>query len=176
MDKINWADAKTAYITGTESYADLALRLGIAKSHLSRVAAREKWPEARRKYREKTVTKAAQLASRAHARKLSKIYEASNMLDTMVLRMLETLTKEGFEIINGNGTPCRELESLSKALLNNDELKRRLNNMLLPKEAAQLDIAREKLELDRKRMEKDEQADRTITIEFADPEMQDYAK
>lgn len=166
MEKIDWTAAKTAYITGRESYPKLAARFGVSQSQLSKVGTKEKWPKLRKEYREKTVRKAAEKASRAQVKELAKIYEASNILDGIMVALLKELSEHGLDTIMGNGTPGRELESLSKALLNNDELKRRLNGILLPREAERLKLDREKFEVEKKKMEMEHSTDRTLKVEL----------
>lgn len=179
MNKIDWAEAKTAYITGEESYAALAERLGIAKSVLSKTATAQKWPKLRKQYREKTVTRAVQKASRAHAKKLAGVYEASEVLDGVIMALLNSLKEEGLSVIMGNGTPGRELESLTKALLNNDELKRRLNGMLMPRDAERIKLDREKLEIEKKKLaaiEAQNGIDKTVRVEYGGDGTEEYAQ
>jgi hypothetical protein len=166
MEKIDWTAAKTAYITGRESYPKLAARFGVSQSQLSKVGTKEKWPKLRKEYREKTVRKAAEKASRAQVKELAKIYEASNILDGIMVTLLKELSEHGLDTIMGNGTPGRELESLSKALLNNDELKRRLNGILLPREAERLKLDREKFEVEKKKLEMEHSTDNRLVVQF----------
>lgn len=166
MEKIDWTAAKTAYITGRESYPKLAARFGVSESQLSKVGTKEKWPKLRKEYREKTVRKAAEKASRAQVKELAKIYEASNILDGIMVALLKELSENGLDTIMGNGTPGRELESLSKALLNNDELKRRLNGILLPREAERLKLDREKFEVEKKKLEMEHSTDNRLVVQF----------
>lgn len=168
MGKIDWTAAKTAYITGTDSYPKVAARFGASVSQLSKVGTKEKWPQLRREYREKTVKKAAEKASRAQADALAEIYKASDLLDMVVVTLLRELKENGLEAIMGNGTPGRELESLSKAILNNDELKRRLNGILLPRDAERLRLDREKLELEKKKAEEESNTDKTLKVQMDD--------
>lgn len=64
---------------------------------------------------------------------MAKTITASNMLDDAALALLRELTENGLESLLSTRQPCRELESLSKALLNSDELKRKLLGLLSPK-------------------------------------------
>lgn len=175
MEKIDWAAAKTAYVTGSESYRALAKRFGISYTELQQRGAKEKWVKARREHREQTVRKACQIASRAKAKELAKIYEASDLLDRVVVELLKTLAAEGLEAISGNGTPGRELESLSKAILNNDELKRRLNGILMPRDEERLRLDREKLEMEKKKLEMESTTDRTLKVVLTD-DLEEMAK
>lgn len=179
MSRIDWTEAKTAYITGEESYAELAERLGVGKTQLGKIATAQKWPKLRRQYREKTVTRAVDKASRAHARKLATVYEASELLDQSIMALLNQLKDDGLKLIMGNGTPGRELESLTKALLNADELKRRLNGMLSPRDAERLKIDREKLEIEKRKLaaqEAQESGARSVQVEFVGAEIEELSK
>jgi len=179
---IDFSEIKTAYITGDESYAKLSERYGVSKSHLTKTATAQKWPKLRKQYREKTVERAVQKVSRAHAKKLATVYEASELLDKATMKLLNTLEDEGLDAIMKNGQPGRELESLSKALLNADELKRRLNGMLMPRDAERLRLDREKLELDKKRAEEERlrrEEEKTVSkdVNFTiEPELQEFVK
>ena len=175
MEKIDWAAAKTAYVTGSEGYRTIAARFGVHRNEVAERGRREGWVQARREYREKTVHKACQIASRAQAKELARIYEASDLLDRVVVELLKALASDGLEAISGNGTPGRELESLSKAMLNNDELKRRLNGMLLPRDAERLRIDREKLEMEKKKLEMVRDSDKTLKVVLTD-ELEEMAK
>lgn len=179
MSRIDWTEAKTAYITGEESYAELAARLGVGKTQLGKIATAQKWPKLRRQYRDKTVTRAVDKASRAHARKLATVYEASELLDQSIMTLLTRLKEDGLSAIMANGTPGRELESLTKALLNADELKRRLNGMLSPRDAERLKIDREKLELEKKKLaaqEAQESGARIVQVEFVGEDTQELSQ
>ena len=168
MEIIDWTAAKTAYVTGSESYRELAIRFGVSESQMSKKGTRGKWPDLRKEYRAKCAKRALEKASRAQANKLAKIYEASDILDQVVMELLMALKNDGLDTIMGNGTPGRELESLSKTLLNNDELKRRLNGILMPRDAERLKIDREKLDLERKKFEDGTQTDNKIQIVFGE--------
>lgn len=176
MEKIDWNAAKEQYITGSDSYAKLAAQFGVHINVFKERGAREGWVQLRKDFRAKTVHKACQIASRAQAKELAKIYEASDILDGVIVALLTELANQGLDAIMGNGTPGRELESLSKALLNNDELKRRLNGILLPREAERLKLDREKFEVEKKKLEMEHSTDNRIVIEFADPELEALAE
>lgn len=167
MEKIDWNAAKEQYITGSDSYAKLAAQFGVHINCVKERGARENWVQLRKDFRAKTVHKACQIASRAQAKELAKIYEASNILDGIMVALLKELAEDGLTTIMGNGTPGRELESISKALLNNDELKRRLNGILLPREAERLKLDREKFEAEKKKLEMEHGTDNRLRVEIA---------
>lgn len=172
---IDWPAIKTAYITGDESQRDLAARFGVSPSSIAVACKREGWVEDRKKFKRTTVAKATQKASRAQANALAKIVQASDLLDDVLTTLLVRLAQDGLDAISLNGTPGRELESISKAILNNDELKRRLNGILHPRDAERLKLDREKLEMEKKRIEAEENADNRIIFEIA-PDMKELAE
>lgn len=175
MEKIDWNAAKEQYITGSDSYAKLAAQFGVHINVFKERGAREGWVKLRKEFRAKTVHKACQIASRTQAKELAKIYEASNILDGIMVTLLNELATSGLDTIMGNGTPGRELESISKALLNNDELKRRLHGILLPREEERLKLDREKFEMEKKKLEMEHSSDKALKVELVG-ELEEMAK
>ena len=172
MKKIDWAAIKTAYITGDDSQRELSARFGVSYSALADRCRREGWVDERKKLNSRAVAQAMQQATRTRARALARIIEASDALDNVIAAFAARLATEGLEAISLNGQPGRELESLSKALLNSDELKRRLNNMLLPRDEERMKLDRQKLELEKKKQAAEEQSDKKIVFELA-PEIRE---
>lgn len=173
---IDWTAIKTAYITGDESQRQLAVRFGVSSSALADKCRSEDWVAQRKKFRSDTVAKAAQKASRTRAHALAKVIEASDRLDDVLTDLLQKLATEGIGLLVLNGNPGRELESLSKAVLNSDELKRRLNGLLMPRDEARMRIDREKLELEKEKLAKEESKDaKDIEFRLA-PELEELAK
>lgn len=173
---IDWPAIKTAYITGGEGQQKLAARFGVSRSRLSEVSRKEGWVRLRAEHRAKTVQKATQKASRAQADALAKIVQASDILDQVLLTLFERLNVEGLAAISGNGMPGKELESLSRALLNNDELKRRLNGKMMPRDEARIRLDREKWEAEQKRLSAEQASENKVIVQFASTDMEEYAK
>ena len=165
---IDWPAIKTAYITGSEGQQELAKRFGVSRSRLAELCRKEGWVQLRAAHRTATVQKATQKASRAQADALAKIVQASDILDQVLLTLFERLNAEGLAAISGNGMPGKELESLSRALLNNDELKRRLNGKMMPRDEARIKLDREKWEAEQKRMEAEKNSNNTMRFELSD--------
>lgn len=172
---IDWPAIKTAYITGDESIAQLAARFGIGVSRASELCAKEGWVKQRAEYRNSNVEKAVKKASRAQVDALAKIVQASDILDDVLLHLFEVLSKDGLGAIMLNGTPGRELESLSRALLNNDELKRRLNGKMMPRDEARIRLDREKWEAEQKRAAAQEKSDSNVAF-VLDPTLKELAE
>lgn len=166
--QIDWSAIKTAYITGEESQRELAERFGVSRSFLSDKCRREGWVQERQQYNAKTVQQAVRQASRTRARDLAKLIRSSDILDDVVLELFERLSREGLKAISASGAPGRELESLSRALLNNDELKRRLSGKMMPRDEAKLQLEREKLELEKERLRKQDEGGAQMAFEVSD--------
>lgn len=164
---IDWAAIKTAYITGDESQRALCKRFGVGYSALAEKCRKEGWVDARAKWRRDTVAKATQKASRTRARALAKVIEVSDAFDDVLAAFVQKIATEGIDLLVLGGNPCRELESLSKAILNDDELKRRLNGMMMPRDEARIKLDREKLELEKKKAEQEQSGDNKIVFEIA---------
>ena len=173
---IDWTAIKTAYITGDEGFRGLASRFGVSMSAIAAVSKREEWVKQRAEHRNRTAALAIQKASRAQANTLAKIARASDLLDEVLNRLLERLADGDMTAISGNGMPGKELESLSRALLNNDELKRRLNGKMMPRDEARIKLDREKWEAEQKRLAAEQASENKVIVQFVDGDMEDYAK
>lgn len=165
---IDWPAIKTAYITGDEGQHALAARFGVSYSALAERCRKEGWVAARKEYKRHNVEEAVKKASRAQVDALAKIVQASDILDQVLLTLFEKLNEQGLEAISGNGMPGKELESLSRALLNNDELKRRLNGKMMPRDEARIQLDREKLALEKKKLEAEENGDKVMRFELSE--------
>lgn len=172
---IDWSAIRTAYITGEESQRQLADRYGVSRSYLAQRCRRECWVKERQQYNAKTVQRAVQQASRTRARDLAKLIRSSDILDDVMLELFERLSQEGLKAISASGAPGRELESLSRALLNNDELKRRLNGKMMPRDEEKLKLEREKLELEKEKLRAQESGGKDVRFEM-DEELKELSE
>lgn len=83
--KIPWETIKLEYITGDESYRELAEKYGCSFSRLSEIAREESWPEQRVKYRDTVVKKAVQKAVSKESRELAKgLLDAEEAADALL--------------------------------------------------------------------------------------------
>lgn len=160
MEHVDWTEARNAYVTGSESYAALAERMGLRRSEVQRRARAEGWVKLRWGYRRGTPPRTVEEPSPdaretadggRDARVFKKIREASDLIDVVMIRLLREMDGELLMEVCRKGAAGRELEYISKTLLNNDELKRRLYGLLPPKEAERLRFDRERAEWDRQR-------------------------
>lgn len=70
----DWRKIRTEYVTGRESYRQLAKRHGLPVSTLSKVAKKEGWPERRRQYGDKVAAKTEDaMCARTCARELKRL-------------------------------------------------------------------------------------------------------
>ena len=173
---IDWAKIRTAYVTGNESLREIAARFGVSRGEIGRKSSSESWPEQRKKHRDKCATKARQKALRAQSDALAKIWQTQDLMDQAIMRMAEKLAAGEMGVIMGNGTPGRELESITKAIGNSLEIHRARYGLMAPRDAERLKLEREKFEHEKARAEAEKQGtDHTVQVVFAD-EWEDYAK
>ena len=81
MENRDWKRIKTEYITTDTSYRKLAAKYDVPMSTLTRIAIKEKWVEARERYKNKVVTKTVEKMAAKEANKLAKL---RTMTDSMV--------------------------------------------------------------------------------------------
>ena len=165
MDRHDWTPIKTAYVTGSESYATLAERFHVAYSQLAKKAGKEKWPKQREEWRKDVALQAERKASRAQANKLAKLMEASDLLDDGLYTLIAKVA-ESLEVLMISGQPCREASELAKALKTAAEAKRNLYCIPTQAEEAAQKIAAERLNMDKHKAEMDNKVDKEIKVEF----------
>lgn len=165
MNKIDWGPIKTAYVTGSESYAALSKRFGVAFSNLAKKAGREKWPKQREDWRNNVALQAERKASRAQANKLAKLMQASDLLDDGLYTLIEKVA-ESLDVLMISGQPCREASELARALKTAAEAKRNLYCIPTQAEEAAQKIAAERLNMDKHKAEMDGKADKEIKVVF----------
>lgn len=81
VENRDWKRIKTEYITTDTSYRKLAAKYDVPMSTLTRIAIKEKWVEARERYKNKVVTKTVEKMAAKEANKLAKL---RTMTDSMV--------------------------------------------------------------------------------------------
>lgn len=81
VENRDWKQIKTEYITTDTSYRKLAAKYDVPMSTLTRIAIKEKWVEARERYKNKVVAKTVEKMAVKEANKLAKL---RTMTDSMV--------------------------------------------------------------------------------------------
>lgn len=81
VENRDWKQIKTEYITTDTSYRKLSAKYDVPMSTLTRIAIKEKWVEARERYKNKVVAKTVEKMAVKEANKLAKL---RTMTDSMV--------------------------------------------------------------------------------------------
>ena len=114
MAAVNWEAAKTEYISGDCSYRDLAKKYGVSNAQIGKKAGREKWPELRKKHREKVVSdlvrknRKTQVSAMEHfarakellAEKITRAVAAVDETDAQAVRQIVAAVKDAQIILN----------------------------------------------------------------------------
>lgn len=77
---VDWLKIKTEYITTDTSYRKLAEKYGVHKNHIAEVGKKEKWPELRVQYRDKTVTETIESIGKQEVDRAARILSVSDAL------------------------------------------------------------------------------------------------
>ena len=163
----NWTEIETQYITGDMSQKELADSLGISYSTLSKVATENKWSDKRKKFRKKTANKGLERAGARISRKLARLAEGTELLIDAALKALGDeqqfyryivtdfkgegviVTKEKiFEKLD-----AKALKDVTAALRDLTAMRRDLFGIPTQSETVAQKIARERLELEKRKVE-----------------------
>ena len=163
----DWTEIETMYITGNMSQKELAESLQISYSTLSKVATENKWSDKRKKFRKKTANKGLERASARISRKLAKLAEGTELLIDAALKALGD-EKQFYRYIvsDGVGEGCsvtkeqifdkldaKALKDVTSALRDLTAMRRDLFGLPTQGETVAQKIAKEKLELEKRKLE-----------------------
>lgn len=185
--KIDWVKLETLYVSGNMSLRELARSEGVSLSTLSGVSAREEWSRKRTQYRDKVKARSLARAQARGAKKLDRMIKAVEKTADMAMKALEDKDQFRRYIVTEGSEGCMEstekvFEKLdTKALKEYAAAMRDLSGMLrdyyglrLPADQVREEIAKEKLELERKRTEaalrEGETGSGEVTVRFVDLE------
>lgn len=87
----DWLKIKTEYITTDTSYRKLAEKYGIPKNQIAEAGKKEKWPELRVQFRDKTVTKTVEKIVEKKARQAAKVGDLADKLMIKLEQAIEEL-------------------------------------------------------------------------------------
>ena len=87
----DWLKIKTEYITTDTSYRKLAEKYGIPKNQIAEVGKKEKWPELRVQFRDKTVTKTVEKIVEKKARQAARVGDLADKLMIKLEQAIEEL-------------------------------------------------------------------------------------
>lgn len=172
---IDWGRLKVAYVTGKQSYKSLAKKYGIQPTAISRRGKDEEWPRLRREYREKAAARAIEKEVGNEAERLSKLINATDSMEDVVVKLFED-AKQFYRhiVINGDKTEenifdkvdTKAIKDLTGALKDLSFVHRNLHGIPTQAEREAQRIAAARLEMDRKKAQLDENADKNISVEL----------
>lgn len=179
--KLDWKAIKTEYITTAISQRDLADKYGIALRTLQQTANKESWFAERKKYKERVVKKSIQKIatkeSNLLARELSvadkitgvleKALKDANQFNRHIIQTREKIGKNekwGVEEKIFDKVDMQSLKQAADTLQAVEKMKRSMLNILTESERTQLEIARERLELEKRKVEVADKTDNEVHV------------
>lgn len=166
---LDWKAIKTEYITTSISQRELAKKRGVSMSTLRRNAQKQGWYEAKKKYQSRVVQKAVQKIetkeSNLLARELSvadkitgvleKTFKDVNQFQRHIVQTKEKKSDsetvwEAKELVF-NKIDMQALKQAADTLQVIEKVKRSILHILTETERVQLEMAREKLELEKQK-------------------------
>ena len=189
--KVNWSKAKTAYVTSNKSYRDIARQYKIAPSVVSKKGKADGWVEARNEYRAQLAAKSIETSQELELNRLRSLQESAMKMCEELQAALnnkdELYTHVGVESLGMGKTKmsewklksidsvkarniCQSLQTMTNTMRNLFEIQTKAQQQ-------QLELAREKMQLERERAERDakDNEDTVYTVEYAQ-DMERYSK
>ena len=163
----NWTEIEAQYIAGEMSQKELAESLGISYSTLAKVATANKWSVKRKKFRQKVANKGLERAGARIAKKLAKLADGTELLIDAALKALGDEQQFYRYIVTdgvGEGVgvtkekifqklDSKALRDVTAALRDLTAMRRDLFGIPTQGESVAQKIAKEKLELEKKKLE-----------------------
>lgn len=189
--KVNWSKAKTAYVTSNKSYKDIAKQYKVAPSVVSKKGKEDGWVEARNEYRAKLAKKSIDASQEME---IDRLRSLQNSAMKMCERLEKTLNDEnelymhagvegkgdGLSVITEKrlqSVDAGKVRNLCSALQTMTNTMRNLFEIQTKAQQQQLELAREKMQLERERADRDAKnnEDTVYTVEYAQ-DMERYSK
>lgn len=163
----NWQEIEAQYIAGDMSQKELAESMGVSYSTLAKMATANKWSEKRKKFRQKAAKKGLERAGARISRKLSKLANGTELLIDAALKALGDPEQfYRYVVTNGTGEGCsvtteeifgkldaKALKDVTSSLRDLLAMRRDLFGLPTHGETVAETIAREKLELEKRKLE-----------------------
>lgn len=185
---IDWNTVKTEYVTTRSTYSQLSEKYHVSIGNISKVSRREGWREQRKKFEQKVFTKTANKAAAKEANHLARLMDATNKAIGVAMEAFEDDKQFNRYIVTdglgGGATETNErifskvdtkaLKDLTGVLKDLTALMREYYNIPTPAQAEAQRIAAERLELDKRKVEADNN-DSSIEVVISG-EVEDWAK
>lgn len=194
MAEIDWNALQVEYVTGKLSLKKLAAKYGISENTLENRSRKERWSEQRRKYNGKVTAKAVARAGARETRRLRSLQSSASKMCTQIEKLMKDAEKQLFThvAVVGMGDGVSQIEAvqlevvddkkllnLTKAMKEATGVMRDLYGISTAAQKAQMEMAREELELKKRAQAAKEKAGEPvegIDVVFKDDELEEYTE
>jgi len=183
---VDWNGIRCEYVTGAMSYKALAKKHRIQPNTLSKRGKEEGWPEQRRKFRDDVAARAIEGAADKEAARLANVIKSADAMGEVMARIFEDADQfHRHIVIDGRGASeermfdkidTRAIRDLTGAMKDMTFVLRNLHNLPTQAEKEAQRIAAERLNMDKRKADLDENTDRTITVVMPGEGTEEFAK
>ena len=166
----DWITIKTEYLTTSISYRKLAEKYCVSFNTLQHRARKEGWAKEREKTQKRITTKTIEKATRKRAAKLASLMTAADNMTDVINRYSEDT--KNFE--TDGAMNSQAVKNIVVAIKELTTVIRDLYDLPSYSEREAQRIAGERLELERRRVEADDETDRMITVVMTDMDEYSY--
>lgn len=162
--KPNWDELKTEYTTTNASYRDIAKKYGLAPSHVCKMGKEGNWVEAREQFRAKISAKTIDLAVNERAKHLTSIASSADKMANVIHSVMDD-TEQFFRRIDINTgeekiskkVDSKAVRELTAAMKDLTAVLRNVYDIPTQAEQVSMELARERLEIERKKAQQEEE-------------------
>ena len=177
----DWKKIKTEYITGDASYRDLAQKYNVSFRTLSDRAKREKWVDRRSKHRDSVVSKSVRRKAKAQVESLARLKSSADKLVQVMdqaseaafyIEETDVKDKAGrpvYDMIDGKYVArkikvvdSKGFRAMVAAMRDLTEVVRNLYDVPTRAEQISLDLALERLELEKQKAAKGDEGNEVV--------------
>ncbi len=191
----DWDALKTEYITGGMSYRVLAQKHSLSASQVEKVASRNGWPAARKRWREDNAAQAARACGKKRVAEMVRLMNSVSAMTSRVERVMGDEDQFYRHLVSepqydraghwtGNRTEEKTFEKadtkaisdMAKAMRELTATVRNLWGVPTQAEAEAQEIARRRLELDEEKAGREAQSGNAVIRIVMDPAAQELAE
>lgn len=158
--KVDWPKLKTEYVTTAITTRALAEKYGVSYSALSKRAAKEAWSEARSEFGSNYEAEVQRKVVKATSDKTTELLSRELRIADRLSELIESKLAEGKNI---SSNAIKEYANTIKIL---EQVKRSITGTNTDAQERTLKIAEQRLQLDKVKSEREENADTNITVVF----------
>lgn len=158
----SWEELKAEYVTGNMSYRQLAQKHKISPHQLMNRGCKEGWFELRKQNGQKVLAKLTDKVNNEKVNKLATIAESADKMADTIHRVMEDTDQffrrtnlAGEEIVSQKAD-TKAMKELASAMKDLTSVLRNVYNIPTEAESISLQIARERLEIEKKNAEREE--------------------